>query len=66
MDPKRGRASSKLNSTVNKENLKKVEVNAQVTAIVSLFEFLGNVSHLFLLIYLKLIQTVDYIHQSCC
>ena len=62
MDPKRGKASSKLNSTVNKENLKKVEVNAQVTAIVSLFEFLGNVSHLFLLIYLKGTSYISLLH----
>ena len=62
VDPKRGRASSKLNSTVNKENLKKVEVNAQVTAIVSLFEFLGNVSHLFLLIYLKGTSYISLFH----
>ena len=62
VDPQRGRASSKLHSTVNKENLKKVEVNAQVTAIVSLFEFLGNVSHLFLLIYLKGTSYISLFH----
>ena len=62
MDPQRGRASSKLHSTVNKENLKKVEVNAQVTAIVSLFEFLGNVSHLFLLIYFKGTSYISLFH----
>ena len=47
---------------MKKANMMKVQVNAQVTAIVSLFEFLGNVFHLFLLVYFKGTTFVSLFH----
>ena len=42
--------------------MKKVQVNAQVTAILSLFEFLGNVLYLLLLVYFKGTTFVSLFH----
>ena len=42
--------------------MKKVQVNAQVTAVISLFEFLGNISHFFLLAYMKGTTFVSLYH----
>ena len=42
--------------------MKKVQVNAQVTVVVSLFEFLGNVLYLLLLVYFKGTTFVSLFH----
>ena len=63
MDPLRNRVARELSNATNELNMRKVRINSQVTAMISMFELIGGVIQVFIFVYCKGTTFVAFVYS---